>query len=189
MRSRFLAAVLLIASATVVAAQEKPAPPPAGAAAQSPALVQAKITVVITRQAGDRKVTSLPYVFGVSVSERTNLSMGSEVPIAAKAPEGGRGIPQGVTYRPVGTNIECALSLAAGGVFRLRFVIEDSSVYLDRDQKSGNPAYTNEFPSFRSFKTTFVALLRDGQTMQHTSATDPVSGELMKVDVTLNVVK
>jgi|SRR5688500_17190501 len=188
MRSRFLAAVMLIASATVVAAQEKPAPP-ASAAAQSSAPVQAKITVVITRQAGDRKVTSLPYVFGVSVSERTNLRMGSEVPIAAKAPEGGSGIPQGVTYRPVGTNIECALSLAAGGVFRLRLVIEDSSVHLDREQKSGNPAYTNEFPSFRSFKTTFVALLRDGQTMQHTSATDPVSGELMKVDVTLNVVK
>jgi hypothetical protein len=32
-------------------------------------------------------------------------------------------------------------------------------------------------------------VLRDGQTAQSTSATDPISGEVLKIDVTLNVVK
>jgi hypothetical protein len=74
-------------------------------------------------------------------------------------------------------------------VYRLQFTIEDSSVHLDPGQKSGSPAVINDYPSFRSFRTNFSALLRDGQTTQHTSATDPVSGEVMKVDVTLNVMK
>ena len=44
-------------------------------------------------------------------------------------------------------------------------------------------------PAFRSFKSNFTVLLRDGQTTQYTSAVDPVSGEVMKIDVTLNVIK
>ena len=32
-------------------------------------------------------------------------------------------------------------------------------------------------------------LLRDGQTMQYASATDSVTGEVVKIDVTLNVLK
>ena len=44
-------------------------------------------------------------------------------------------------------------------------------------------------PSFRNFNSSFTALLRDGQTMQYTSATDPVSGEVMKIDVTVAVMK
>jgi hypothetical protein len=44
-------------------------------------------------------------------------------------------------------------------------------------------------PMFRSFNSSFQALLRDGQTTQYVSATDPVSGEVMKIDVTLNLLK
>jgi hypothetical protein len=32
-------------------------------------------------------------------------------------------------------------------------------------------------------------MLRDGQSTQYTAATDPVSGEVLKIDVTLTVVK
>ena len=46
-----------------------------------------------------------------------------------------------------------------------------------------------DVPSFRNFNSAFTALLRDGQTMQYTSATDPVSGEVMKIDVTAAVMK
>jgi len=41
----------------------------------------------------------------------------------------------------------------------------------------------------RSFNSSFQVLLRDGQTNQYTSATDPVTGEVTKIDVTLNVLK
>jgi hypothetical protein len=32
-------------------------------------------------------------------------------------------------------------------------------------------------------------VLRDGQSGQFTSAVDPISGEVLKIDVTLNVIK
>jgi hypothetical protein len=44
-------------------------------------------------------------------------------------------------------------------------------------------------PAFRTFTSSFSVLLRDGQTAQHTAATDPVSGEVLRIDVTVNVLK
>jgi hypothetical protein len=44
-------------------------------------------------------------------------------------------------------------------------------------------------PLFRRFETTFTAVLRDGQSMQTIASTNPVTGEVIKIDVTLNVVK
>ncbi len=32
-------------------------------------------------------------------------------------------------------------------------------------------------------------VLRDGQSMQYASATDPISGEVMRIDVTLSLAK
>lgn len=186
MRNRYLVALLLTACCVANgAAQDKPTPPGAGQGR-----TQARVTVVISRQMADKKISSLPYVFGVTAGEQTNLRMGSDVPIASKSPAGGAMVPQ-VSYRSVGTNIDCRLdSLPDGaGVYRMMLAIEDSSVHLDPAQKTGNPAYTTDLPSFRTFKTNFYALLRDGQTMQHTSATDPVSGEVMKIDVTMNLLK
>ena len=50
-------------------------------------------------------------------------------------------------------------------------------------------AIAADMPSFRSFNSSFSALMREGQTTQYTSATDPVTGEVMKIDVTVNVMK
>ncbi len=44
-------------------------------------------------------------------------------------------------------------------------------------------------PAFRNFTSNFSILLKDGQTAQYASATDPVSGETLRVDVTVNVLK
>jgi len=44
-------------------------------------------------------------------------------------------------------------------------------------------------PAFRSFTSSFNLLLKDGQAAQQTSATDPVSGEVLKIDVTVTVLK
>ncbi len=44
-------------------------------------------------------------------------------------------------------------------------------------------------PVIRTFRTSLKLLMRDGQTVQSTMATDPVSGRVLKVDITLSVVK
>lgn len=41
----------------------------------------------------------------------------------------------------------------------------------------------------RSFTSSFFVLLRDRETAQSIAATDPVTGEVMKIDVTLMLVK
>jgi hypothetical protein len=43
--------------------------------------------------------------------------------------------------------------------------------------------------AFRSFTMTNSMLMRDGQTVQFATATDKVTGETIRVDVTLSVVK
>ena len=64
--------------------------------------------------------------------------------------------------------------------------MSDSSLGLDA-AKGG--AVAPNVPSFRNFNSAFTALLRDGQTMQYTSATDPVTGEVMKIDITAAMMK
>jgi hypothetical protein len=50
--------------------------------------------------------------------------------------------------------------------------------------------FAKGIPQFRSFRLSGqTAVLRDGQTTQLTTATEKASGEIAKVDVTLNVVK
>ena len=139
----------------------------------------------------------MPYVLGVMASgygagPKTTLRMGVEVPIATVKFSGdGKAAPvSSYSYRDVGTNIDCGASFeeSAPGLFRLTLTIADSSLGLDTP-KSGGTTVLPDVPSFRNFNSSFTALLRDGQTMQYTSATDPVTGEVMKIDVTAAVMK
>jgi hypothetical protein len=43
--------------------------------------------------------------------------------------------------------------------------------------------------ALRTFQVSNSVVLRDGQTRQFTAATDRVSGEIVRIDVTLRVVK
>ena len=44
-------------------------------------------------------------------------------------------------------------------------------------------------PLFRTFNAVVSLILRDGQTTQYVSATDPVTGESVRLDVALSVLK
>ena len=44
-------------------------------------------------------------------------------------------------------------------------------------------------PIIRQFKLYSDLLMRDGQTLQGGTATDPISGRVLKIDLTVNVVK
>ena len=71
------------------------------------------------------------------------------------------------------------------GRFDLRLNIDDSSVYQSPSTVPGG----NQMPAFRSFRSRNTLLLRDGQSREYTAATDRVSGEVVKISVTLKVVK
>jgi hypothetical protein len=191
-----------IASTAVVRTQEKAAPSPAAGG-----VTPLKVQVVISRYQGDKKLSSMPYslsvtgggggvdraMAGAAFVGRANLRMGAKVPIAMMAQPSvdGKpvtGIPTAgpIQYQDVGTNIDCMVWSAEDGRFRVEITIDDSSIYPD---EKDTPGVVRGSPSFRSFRASDSMILKDGGTAQFTTATDKVSGEIVKVDVTITVVK
>lgn len=178
-----------IASTAVARTQEKPAPTPAPSG-----VTPLKIQVVISRYQGEKKVSSLPYTLSLNSttdarSGRANLRMGAKIPLMMVAAPvvDGQTMPAGpIQYQDVGTNIDCNVAALDDGRFKVEISIDDSSVYPDDPATRGA---TKGSPSFRSFRASDQLVLKDGATAQFTTATDKVSGEIVKVDVTLTVVK
>jgi hypothetical protein len=163
---------------------------PRPALAQERPLVPLKVDLVVSRNAGDKKVSSLPYTLWVTANEprepRSSLRMGVQVPVPSTRVAGKDDPPPpAFSYRNVGTNIDCSATTIADGRFNVKITLNDSAVQFDGKESRG----TAGLPSFREFSSSFTLLLKDGQTATYTSATDPVSGETLKVDVTLAVLK
>lgn len=172
--------------------QEKPSAP-APPRTTPPVREQLRVTVLLSRFTGDKKTASLPFVLAVTANGiRTNLRMGAEVPVAQTffgSGDANAAQHRSYNYRPVGTTIDCSAQTVSSspGVYEVVLKVEDSSIGVS--EKAGvTKAIVEDVPAFRSFSTHFSTLLRDGQSMQFISATDPVTGEVTRVDVTLNVV-
>jgi hypothetical protein len=177
-----------LGSTALVRTQENPTPPPAAKATTPPVAAPAlKVQVVIGRYQGEKKLSSMPYTLTINAGGHANLRMGTRIPITMMAmtnipkdaPAGGP-----IQYQDVGTNIDCSAAEVEGGRFSLVVSIDDSSVYPDEAASSakGNP-------SFRSFRASNSMVLKNGETGQFMSATDKVTGETVRVDVTLTVVR
>jgi hypothetical protein len=185
------------------AAQQKPTlpagepqPPKSPAEATQRAATQQiplRVQLVVSRYQGEKKISSIPYTLAVVANQRdnTNVRMGVNIPVPQTVFKGGEGASAPVSsynYRSVGTNIDCGAQTVSEGVFKLDLAVEDTSVFVP--EKDGTIASSVPgVPAFRTFTSRFNLLLRDGQTGQHTAATDPVSGEVLRVDVTMNVLK
>jgi hypothetical protein len=64
--------------------------------------------------------------------------------------------------------------------------VTDSQIFSD---PVGGSTALKGIPSFQNFTSNSTLFLRDGQTMQYSTAVDKSSGEVIKLDVTLNVIK
>jgi hypothetical protein len=194
-----LAIALAVATMPVrVALAQQPSATPAPTAVPAPAPAQTapyrdgaslKVQVVISRYQGEKKISSQPYTLSVTANgTRANLRMGLQVAIPSVQTASTDNKPMStVVYRDVGTSIDCLARSLDDGRFRLEFTIDDSS--LATDDKSPQPPAPG-IPQFRSFRIAGeTAVLRDGQSVQLTTAAEKVTGEVAKVDVTLTVVK
>ena len=184
---------LALGSTALARAQEKPAAP---AAKAGTTITPVKLQVVISRYQGEKKVSSMPYNLSINAREdnaagpsHASLRMGAKVPVVMMAMTNvPKDAPQGgpIQYQDVGTNIDCDATLMADGRFKVQITVDDTSVFPDDQPMS---AATKGSPSFRSFRASDAMILKDGQTSQFTTATDKVSSETVRVDVTLTVVK
>jgi hypothetical protein len=206
-------AVALAAFAVAGRAQEPPKPeaapkPDATKASDERASERAvlagptvRIGLVIARYQGDKKVASLPYTLVVGAGgPRTRMRMGVDtpIPVASFAPSepGASKLPTSYQYKTVGTNVDCAVwerrRLSESGqpetLYRVSLGVENSSVFSGPDARAAGGGVEG-VPLFRRFETAIEVGLHDGQTLQTIASTDPVTGEVVKIDVTLNLVR
>ena len=154
--------------------------------------VTLKVTVAISRWSGDKKVGNSPYILMVVPSwgaraergmegEATSLQMGSDYPLGVNTTIVEGKPVTGMSYKALGTNIRITGKPADDGRYTLYVMVQDTQV--------DKPAANNMPPSFQTFRADNRLTMKDGQTLQYTMATDAISGQVLKLDVTLNVLK
>lgn len=133
----------------------------------------------------------MPYTLYVNAGEQrlAAVRMGIQIPLTVRA----EGVPS-VMFKDVGTNVDCRADALGDGRFKLSVWLEQVSIFSANGERKAAGGTISEgaissTPVLRNFKSSSTMILRDGQTSQYLAATDPVGGELLKIDVTLNVVK
>lgn len=192
------ALVLLFGLARTPAAtiQQTPGTPPAAKPAPTPL----KLDVVLSRVQGEKKVSSMPFtIWMLSSGANVSLRMGVDVPVGSSVVTSGNESAAGsrtttvssttnrVEFRNVGTSIDCWVNPAADGRFTVDLRIQDSSIFTS-DGDTRAPLKSDPM-AFRTFSFSNQQQMRDGQTMQWASAPDKFTGEVLRVDATLTVVK
>jgi hypothetical protein len=159
------------------------------------ATVPIKVQIVFTEFEGDKKVKSLPYTLyhnaarGAELKPNgTKLRIGSRVPVMTG---GGQ-----MQYIDVGTNLDCRASRHEDGHFVLQLGLErawvegDVPVPTDKTSDRGEGgSSTFKEPVIRDVRSEFDLSMRDGQTIETTMATDPLNGRIVRIEVTLSVLK
>jgi hypothetical protein len=153
-----------------------------------------RVQVVFDEFDGAKKVASLPYIFHVITDDhygnigRTSIRDGVQVPVAS-------GKDGAINYMTVGTNLDSsATTTTENGAFKLSLSVERSWLFTPDDMKPAmdiNHATTGAGgnPFIQAFHSTFNLLIREGQTIEAASVTNPLNGRVLKVAVTINTEK
>lgn len=193
---RMLSLLLLGLVAPVGWAQEKPKKDEKpGVEAQT---TPVKVLILFTEFEGEKKVKSLPYTLYINAANSpeqkpgwTRLRIGNRVPVYTGN--------NSFSYLDVGTNIDAHAAYTGDGRFLLNLNLDRSSVEGSVLVPMQKPSETNvqetqpgsfrDEPIVHQFKSELDLKIREGQTVESTMATDPVSGKVLKVEVTISVVK
>ena len=184
---------LLCQPSQVLQAQEKTAEKQEGAKSEEKRkpLVMVRVQLVFSEYEGDKKIASLPYSFTSVADERTSgpypvhLRTGVRVPIETD------GKDQKTIYLDIGSNIDCGLQIEDDGRYRIYLVFERSALYANSsmgEEKLDVPR-PNGQPLIRQLKIQQDFLVRDGQSLEDAVSTDPLNGHIMRVSITVNVIK
>ena len=154
-------------------------------------VVPLSVEVTISRYRGNELVGSRPYVLAVTAGAGdSRLELNDQVPVPVGQPNvGPDGVsrPMSFNYRSVGTQIDCFARTRGDGRFEVNVGITESSVGGERT--SADVPAVSYPPVFREFRSSNTLVLRDGQSRQYLAAADPVTGETIRVDVTLTVLE
>jgi type II secretory pathway component GspD/PulD (secretin) len=188
-----LSATVLAATASLKAQQVVTVPivppgqaPPAQVTspAQPRPLIPVKIDVLLTRVKGTEKVASMPYSVWAVDGTRAMLRLGSSVPVPQAVVGGNPANPiTSFSYQEVGVSIDVNVSPQPDGRYRLALVVEDTSL------GEGMEAGTAKLPVIRRYRLDTQVIVRDGQLSEFNVASDKVTGETIRAQVTMTVLK
>jgi hypothetical protein len=173
------------------------------------------VQVTVSRYQGEKKVSSLPYQLSVNAVHRdarpiqfpnasdpgasrvTSVRMGAQIPLPTMSAPTVDGKPVAgvmqvnpVQYRDIGTAIDAsATHRGDASGFDVAVTVEDTSLYNPKTDAQASGSGIDTLPVLRTFRSSNHMLLKDGQTRQFTMAADRVSGETLRVDVTLKIAK
>ena len=155
-----------------------------------------KVQIVFTEFEGDKKIKSLPYVMYMNAPNSSELRagwvkfrIGSRLPVYVGKNE--------MQYMDVGTNVDARSAYTGDGHVLLQMTLERSwvegevSVPMMRSDSSPSDPSGGHFqePIVRGFKSELDLKLREGQPVESNMATDPISGKVLKVEISFAVVK
>ena len=194
MRQHVLAAIFVFATVISVTAQQaqKPEPSPPPQASSGQPTIPVRVQLVISKYKADKKITSLPYTISTALGRNARLRIGADAPYSSTraatkpSPDGQPASPpMSFSYRTVGTAIDCTPTASGDGRYRLDLTISHDSISYSGE---GTPSPQGA-PVFPTFSATNTLVLKDGETGQLTVAADPITGDVIRVDVTLTLVK
>lgn len=176
-------------AATRSLAQDKPQEKPKTEERAKPS-VPVKVQVVFTELDGEKKISSMPYSFMTIADEKfgghytTSVRTGIRIPIEVDSKD------QKTTYVDLGTNIDCGITSEDDGRYRVQLIFERSALYPNKSTEGERlVSEPNGQPLIRQFRTSENLILKDTQTSENILSTDPLNGHVLRVSVTINLLK
>jgi len=172
-----ISAILAATLAVPAFAEEKTEPNPTAL----------RVQVVLSRHQADRKLSSRPYTLVVTTGKQYVLRHGSQVPVPVTQYKEGREAVS-FQYKNVGVNMELNVQAREGGKYELGFALEDGSFAEGPGGPDIQITPNLRVPLFNTHEVRSAVVMRDGETVSFTN-TQPLTGNVDKVDITLNVLK
>jgi len=179
-------ALVLLVSAGMRAQTQPQAKPPSASF---------KVDVVVSRSLAGKEVSRLPFSLWVLVTGEhgySSIRMGVDVPVGkvtqTTTSTNTSTTTTGDNYRSVGTSIDAYVDRIEDGKYSVKVNLQDSSIFSP--EPDGKITVNTADPkAYRTMAIQNTSQMRDGQTMPFGIATDRVSGETVRMDVTLTIVK
>ena len=142
-----------------------------------------RIDLLLTEYDAQKKISSLPYTIYAESSPQQHRAQAGKLRMGVR-------VPVDVTYVDVGTNIDCNAWTLGEGSYDVSISVNRSSIYApSQGENEGEQIHAGGRMVIRNFSTDFDLKLHDGETTDGTSATDPLNGHILKISVTLHVIK
>ena len=190
----FVVVFTLVCVSALQARGQTQTPPPAPLPTQA-----AQVDVVLTRSQGEKKTGSLPFTLMMSATPQrtgmTSVRMGVDVPIGTSTSNltqtnGSRAeaTTRAVTeYRNIGTSLDSSVTRSDETTYTVFIQVSDSSLFSAEPGKV--PSGISDPAAFRTFSTSNTLPMKDGQTRLFGVATDKITGETLKIEVKLTILK